>query len=392
VSLTRTPLILGLMAGMALLAGCGGAAAPASSSPAAPASPASVAASAKPAAAASSPAGASAKPAASSAASAAAKPATSGGASASAKPAGSPSAGAAASPAASGLIHVKIGYTSMSTGGLYAYVARDLGIFQKHGIDAELVIGQSAALPPALVAGDLQFMGTIPGAIQGAEAGLPIRGIMVGKDHPEYLLIGDNGVSQVSQLKGKDVVGSLPTQLPAQMLTLLLTKDGLQPSDYNIVAVQDDNARAALVAEHRVAAGILGLSQSFPLMDQGHPEIDSTLEKVFNPSNGLATSLDNIKNKRDMIQRTVDAALEATQVARTDKDATVGVLVKDFKQTPENAGRLFDMLVPTYTTNGRANPEGIKQQLEIDAQAMKLPQPKTEADVYDWEFVPGGKS
>jgi ABC-type nitrate/sulfonate/bicarbonate transport system substrate-binding protein len=379
---------LPIVAGVALLlAACGGAAAPASSAP-----PASVAAS--PVASAASP---SAKPAASDGTSAARKPAASGtgsaaAGSASSKPAASPSVSAAAKPAASGLTHIKIGYTSMSTGGLYAYVGRDLGIFAKHGLDVELVIGQSAALPPALVKGDLDFMGTIPGAIQGAEQGLPIRGIMVAKDHPEYLLVGDNGVSQVSQLKGKELVGSLPTQLPAQMLTQLLTLDGLQPSDYKIISVSDDNARAALVAEHRVAAGIRGLSKAFPLIDQGHPQIDSTLEKVFNPSNGLAANLDNIKNRKELIQRTVDAALEATQVTRNDKDATVGVLVKVFKQTPENAARLFDMLIPTYTTNGRANPDGVKFQLKTDAAAMQLPQPKTEADVYDWEFVPGGKS
>lgn len=340
---------------MWLLAGCGGAA-PASSPAASPASSPVTSATA----------------ASSGAASVSAKPATSTGAT------------------ASGLTHIKIGFTSKSTGGLYMYLAKDLGIFQKHGIDAEIVIGQSNALAPALLQGDLDFVGTIPTVAQGAEKGLAVRAIMVARDHPEYLLVGDIGVSTVAQLKGKEISGSVATQSPAQMLTQLLTLDGLQPSDYTVVPVSNDNARAALLEQHKVQAGILGLAQSFPLIDKGHPLIDSTLEKVFNPSNGLGASISTIRDRKDMVQRAVDATLEAVEITKTDKERTVQVLEKEFDQSPENAGRLFDLLKSTYATNGRANPEGVKLQLQLDAKAMELPAAKTEADVYDWSFLPGG--
>jgi ABC-type nitrate/sulfonate/bicarbonate transport system substrate-binding protein len=299
--------------------------------------------------------------------------------------------GAASKPAqvrASGLTHVKVALTSKATGGLYLYVGRNLGIFQKHGLDAEIVIGQSAALVTGLNQGDLDFMGTIPSAIQGAEQGLPIRGVFVAKDHPEYVLVGDTGITQISQLKGKELSGSVPTQLPTQMLQQLLRLNGLQPSDYTVIPVADDNARTALVQQHRVAAGILGLSQAMPLLDAGHPLLDTTLEKVYNPSNGLATTMTTIQNRRELVQRAVDAALEATHVAATDKARTTDVLMKEFGHTEANASRVFDLLKPSYTQNGRASSEGIKFQLETDAKAMELPKPKTEADVYDWSFLP----
>ena len=67
-----------------------------------------------------------------------------------------------------------------------------------------------------------------------------------------------------------------------------------------------------------------------PLLDQGFPVIDSTLAKVYNPSNGLAATLTSLQTRRDLLQRAVNAALEATHVAATDKERTVGVLVNDF--------------------------------------------------------------
>src|SRR5205807_657241 len=95
--------------------------------------------------------------------------------------------------------------------------------------------------------GDMEFMGTLPSAAQGAEKGLPIRSVFVAKDHPEYLLIGDNGISQVSQLKGKQLAGSVATQLPTLMMKRLLETDGLAFSDYTVVPVSNDSARTALV-------------------------------------------------------------------------------------------------------------------------------------------------
>jgi ABC-type nitrate/sulfonate/bicarbonate transport system substrate-binding protein len=99
-----------------------------------------------------------------------------------------------------------------------------------------------------------------------------------------------------------------------------------------------------------------------------------------------------MKNRKDMVQRTVDAVLEAMQVATTDKDRTVQVTTQEFGTKPADAARLFDMLKNTYAANGRGNAQGIQHQLELDAKAMELPAVKTEADVYDWSFLPAGSA
>ncbi len=342
-------------ASVILLAACGSSAA----APASPSASASAVASAAPA-----------KPAAS----------------AEAKPSG---ASAAAKPAASGTTHVVVGVTSKSTGSLYLYVGKDLGIFAKHGLDPEFVVGQSDALVAGLSKGDMEFMGTIPSAIQGAEKGLPMRVIFVAKDHPEYLLVGDKGVTEVSQLKGKQIAGSNPAQLPTLMANALLSIDGLQPSDYTIVSVQNDPARAALVENHRVAAGILGVSEALPLLNDGHPIIDSTISKVWTPSSGLATTVDLMKNRKALVQNMVDAAVEAAKVTATDRQQTVGVLEQEFGLSEADSGKLFDLLKPSYTNGGRPDPRAIQNQIETDAKAMELPKPATEDQIYDYSFLAG---
>ncbi|HLY65400.1 MAG TPA: ABC transporter substrate-binding protein [Chloroflexota bacterium] len=351
-----------------LLAACGSAASPAPSSAPASVGASSVAASAKPATSAAPASGpGSAKPAASAA----------------------PASGAAsAKPAASAATHVKIALTSKSTGGLYLFVGKDLGIYQRYGLDPEIVIGDSGAIVTGLTSGDLDFLGTTPSGIQGAERGLPIRVIYTAKDHPEYLLVGDKGITQVSQLKGKNLAGSTPAQLPAQMTRLLLQMDGLQPSDYTVINVANDPARAAMVENHQAAAASVGVAEAIPLLNSGYPEIDSTLSKIWFPSNGLAATLKTMQERADLTKRMVAATIEATSVTANQKDQVIPVMVKEFNFSEADASKVFDMLQPSYTKDGRAAPEAIQTQIKLDADAMQLPQPATPEQIYDNSFLP----
>jgi ABC-type nitrate/sulfonate/bicarbonate transport system substrate-binding protein len=76
---------------------------------------------------------------------------------------GGPAAGPAptAAPAEPPIVPIKISYTV--PGGIYTplYVAETKGIYRKHGLDAELLLGGTGArTAQALVGGDVQFAST----------------------------------------------------------------------------------------------------------------------------------------------------------------------------------------------------------------------------------------
>ncbi|HLY64229.1 MAG TPA: ABC transporter substrate-binding protein [Chloroflexota bacterium] len=300
----------------------------------------------------------------------------------------SAAASAAAKPAVSGLTHVKIGVTSKDANYLFLYLAQDLGIFAKHGLDAEIVVGQPAALTTGLAQGDVDFYATPSTVAQGAERGLPLRLIMVASDQPLYFLVGDMGISQIAQLKGKQIAGSPPGQIPSLVTDTLLQLGGLKTSDYTIVPTANDPARAALVESHNAAAAVVGFNEMTPLIAAGHPLIDTAVGKVFFPIVGLGVTTSTLQNRRDMAQRAVDAALEAVHLIVTDKDQTVGVLTKDFGLSQADASKAYDLAKPAYTTNGRASEKAVQFQLDSDAKNLNLPQPFKEDQIYDYSLLP----
>lgn len=295
-----------------------------------------------------------------------------------------PSPNAAAGP----LTTITIGITSKSAGALSLYLAEDLGIFAEHGLDAQFIITQPGALPAALSQNQLDFIANIPPALQGAEQGLPLRIIVVVKDHPEYVLVGDTGVTTVAQLQDKPIAGGLPTQLPAQMLSQLLSVDGLQAGQYQIVTAENDPARAALLLNHQVSAAIVGLAEALPLLDQGFPLIDDTMSKIYSPGDGLAVSVSGLQQNRDVDQRAVLAVIEGTQIAASDEARAESVLENDFGLSPSDAQQVFKLEAPTYSPSGCPSPQAVQTQIQLDTQSLGLSPTPTPSQLYDFSLLP----
>ena len=108
---------------------------------------------------------------------------------------------------------------------------------------------------------------------------------------------------------------------------------------------------------------------------------DSTLFKIFIPTNGLAATLSTLQQKRDLAQRAVNAVLEATQITANDKPRVVSVLTSEFELSEKDASELFDLMQPTYGKGGRPAPQSVQNQLALDAQALQLPRPATADEV-----------
>src|SRR6187551_1785559 len=84
---------------------------------------------------------------------------------------------------------VKIGYPAFSLTFLTFFVAKDAGIFEKHGLAVELIQLAGAVQTSALVAGEIDHLTGITGPLVAAARGLPFKGILVTHERPLFWLI-----------------------------------------------------------------------------------------------------------------------------------------------------------------------------------------------------------
>ncbi|GEM_PF-2976787 len=356
---------LGLLATM--IAGCGGQAAPAST----------VAASS----AISTPAVSSAKPAASQASAAASKPA------ASASAGGS--ASASAKPAASGLTPVSIEVPNKGIAFAYLYVAQDLGIFQKHGIDPRISVIAPPAASAALQAGELDFMSAVGSAMTAALGGLPIRVVEVSSNQPNFLMYGAKGVTSVDQLKGKTVAAYAPGNTVNLVMVELLKRKGLDASQYTILNAGADAGRAAAIQNGAAAATLMEASNALALKKDGFPQLTTIADVPALPFTGLAASQSTLKSKAAVMREAIAATLEGTDLMRTQKAQVLPVLQKEFDLSADDAGQLFDEMQGSWTDSGKPSQAATDFEFASLQVEQKLSAPVKPEQVYDFSIVDG---
>jgi NitT/TauT family transport system substrate-binding protein len=317
------------------------------------------------------------------------------GAAAPGAPAGSAAAktGAAAPVAPLTPVGIQISATGLAFFPLF--VAKDLGVFEKHGLDVKLLTMPPPTAIPAIQKGDLQFMSTIGSAGRAIERGLSLKVVDVMLSRPAIVLMGGPGINKLDDLRGKIISASTPDDTLTQLTIAMLTKRGLPANSYQVLHTGTDNAaKLAAVQNGAAQAAVLDLVNWLQIEDKlkpsGYSELLNSMQEIEMPYSGLATSTDFIQSKPDVVRRTAAAVVEATQLSSTDKERVTGVMVKEMGLTQDVADKLFDQCkqLSLWQTDGRATSPGMSFVAGLDQAALKLDKPPTEAQIFDWSFLP----
>lgn len=151
-----------------------------------------------------------------------------------------------------------VSYAGITGGRAPLWIAKELKLFEKHGLDARLVhITAGTTSINALIAGDVDMaITTSSAAIAAAARGAPVT-IIATNGSPAYKLVAHPSVTSAAQLKGK-VVGSSQLGSGADFaLRKLLPKLGLTPGqDVTILptGLSESHKRILLIFQGRIDA------------------------------------------------------------------------------------------------------------------------------------------
>ena len=88
---------------------------------------------------------------------------------------------------------VRMAYSAFSISFLNVFIARDAGLFKKHGLEVEL-IQMAGPLPvAALAAGEIDYLTGYTTGIVATGQGAPLKGIMIALRKPPFYLVGEPG-------------------------------------------------------------------------------------------------------------------------------------------------------------------------------------------------------
>ena len=255
---------------------------------------------------------------------------------------------------------VRMAFTSLSSVMCPPWMAREAGIFNKHGLDVEVIATPTGVEGMnALIAGEVQFLQISGGTTASAAlGGADVMVVGTTLDSLVQNLIARPEIEKAEQLRGKALgITRFGTSIDVGA-RLALRHFGLVPEkDVAIVQVGGMESMVTALQANRIQAGILSYPAITQALKLGHrPLLDIASLGIPYAFTGMTSRGRLIRDDPDLVRRYMMAQTEAIARAKRDKSLALKVMSKYLRM---------------------ANPAALAESYEIDVQKYMLRVPLT---------------
>ena len=231
-----------------------------------------------------------------------------------------------------------ISYASVSGTRGPLWIAKDLGLFEKYGLEGNLIyIASGVVSVNALLSGSVDIIAASGSSAVGAAArGAPIV-IIASLGHISYKLIAHPSIKSVQDLKGK-IIGSSRVGAGSDFaLQRLLRKLGLTPGkDVQLIptGVSESDRRLLMMMQGKIDA-TLGTEDN--ILQLGNKGLKFSIladlydAGVYTTGSDIATSRALVKQRPRQLKAFLMAITEGTWIGRNNKDLTMRIYRKYMK-------------------------------------------------------------
>jgi len=253
----------------------------------------------------------------------------------------------------SSLRKVRMAFTSLSGSMITPWMARSAGIFNKYGLDVEVISTPSGVEGMnALIAGEVQFLQIAGGTTASAALG-GADVMIVGTTIDTFVqnLMVRPEIEKPEQLKGKSLgISRFGTSIDTGA-RIALRHFGLVPEkDVAIVQIGSIESIVAALQGNRIQAGILSYPSIGRAKKLGHRSLlDIASLGIPYASTGMTTRGRLIREDPDLVRRYMNAQVEAIARAKKDRNLSMQVMGKYLRITdPELLSEAYDIYVDKH--------------------------------------------
>jgi len=254
---------------------------------------------------------------------------------------------------------IKIAYSGVSAAGTPLWLAKEEGIFAKHGLEADLVAVRSAPVQvTALVSNEAQFVrGSVSSMLTAAAQGAKLKILLsLFAERASYDFLTSPSITRPADLKGKKIGVQDFSGLLWTLTMLSLREMGLDPQrdHINIQAIGDSTVIAQSLTTGIIDAAALDKLQSVRLQGLGI-KVLLDLSRIAFPSSPFMGADPFIEKSSQVVEKFIKALIEASTIMRAQKEKGLAVLQRHIKTDRALAEigykNLLDDLTPyTFTT------------------------------------------
>ena len=223
------------------------------------------------------------------------------------------------------------GVTSLSASNWIPWIAKDAKIYEKNGLDVELILVKGSGQTSTAILGGSLFAAPValPTVMLADLGGADLVNIAHTVPGVQSTLLVKQEIKKAEDLKGKKIATSSLGSLGDFLFKYIIRKHGMDPNrDVLWISIGTPQERLQALASGVVDAADV----SYPVDAQGERMgfrvlFDAPKEVVY-PSMSVVTRRKNIQDDRDSVMRMIRSHVEGIAYFKTHKDFSMKVLSK----------------------------------------------------------------
>jgi NitT/TauT family transport system substrate-binding protein len=265
-------------------------------------------------------------------------------------------------------IKMTVGYTAAGAQYINIFAAKELGLFEKHGLDVTLnQVNSSSQTVASLRSNSINVIAGPAAPVIDAIAKGVTDFTFFGEAMPHTVLEVwvQPHIKSVKDLVGKTISSTNPNSLGDVMIGVWLAKNGIKKSDVEVVYLGGLGNLISAMKANKTEATLILPPLGEQLIPSGQKRLTDLRDIAYSNQAWIATKTYAAKN-REALERFAAAVVEATAVTKRDKPRTLPVLPKYTGVTnPEWNAYAYDFFAPLLPRTPTVTTEVMKATQEV---------------------------
>lgn len=223
------------------------------------------------------------------------------------------------------------GVTSLSASNWIPWIAKDAKIYEKNGLDVELVLVKGSGQTSSAILGGSLFAApvAVPQVMLANLAGADLVNIAHTVPGVQSKLLVKQEIKRPEDIKGKRIATSSIGSLGDFLFKYIIRKNGMDPMrDVIWLSIGTPQERLQALATGRADAADLSYPIDAQALRMGYRVLWDARKEVVYPSMSVVTRRKTLQDDRDTVMRMLRSHVEAIAYFKTHKDFSMKVLGK----------------------------------------------------------------
>lgn len=268
------------------------------------------------------------------------------------------------------------------------YYAKDAKIFDKHGLNVELIQMRSDLQLAGLASGEIDFTPSVGPAGTAIANGLPVKALAVLYRAPLFSLVSPSAVANVKELEGKTVAVSRIGSESHRYGSLIIESGGADPKKVTFIQTGSTTVSLTAIQQGSVNAAVLSPPFTGIMAEKGFKILGRSRSlRTEAPWLGLVASRQKVERQPEQVRNMLRSMRDVVALIRRDKAAVVSYIEKNFKVSAANANESYDDILGVMVDALLLRHDQIQKYLDDSYARGETPKRLTVGEMFDFSLL-----